>query len=71
MKVLAVPKNATASSAAATYKSTYAMKGNTLTVRRELIDRTNRNVCPVSTQHEYAAFARKIAADLKAQVVYQ
>jgi transglutaminase-like putative cysteine protease len=71
MKVLAVPKNVSAQSSLATYRSTYALKAGTLTVKRELVDRTGRNVCPVSMQREFAAFARKVAADLKAQVVYR
>jgi transglutaminase-like putative cysteine protease len=71
MKVLAVPKGVTVANAAVTYKSSYVLKGGTLTVKRELVDRTNRNVCPVSTQREFAKLARKVTADLKAQVVYQ
>jgi len=71
MKVLAVPKGVTIKSGVATYKSSYELKGNVLTVKRELIDKTNRNVCPVAVQREFASFARKIAADLKSQIVYQ
>jgi hypothetical protein len=71
VKVLAVPKGVSVKSGAATYASKYELKGNVLTVKRELVDRTNRNVCPVSVQREFAAFARKVAADLKAQIVYQ
>jgi hypothetical protein len=66
-----VPKNVSASNAVATYKSTYKLAGSTLTVKRELVDRTDRNVCPVATQRDFAKLARQIAADLKAQVVYQ
>lgn len=71
MKVLAVPKNVSLASGPATYKATYSLKGATLTVRRELVDRTDRNICPIAMQREFAALARKIAVDLKAQVVYQ
>jgi transglutaminase-like putative cysteine protease len=70
-KVLAVPKNVSFSAGPATYRATYSLKADKLLVKRELVDRTDRNVCPVAMQREYAAFARKIAADLKGQVVYQ
>lgn len=71
MKILAVPKGIAVSNALVTYRSTYALKGSTLMVRRELVDKTEHNVCPISTQRELAKLARKVTADLKAQVVYQ
>jgi transglutaminase-like putative cysteine protease len=70
-KVLAVPKNVSLSSGPTTYRATYSLRGGTLSVKRELVDKTDRNVCPIAIQREYAAFARKVLADLKAQVVYQ
>ena len=71
MKIMAVPKGVTVASGNAAYRSSYVLKGNTLTVMRDLDDRTSRNICPVSQQHEFAALARKAAQDLKAQVVYR
>ena len=71
VKVLAVPKGVSVKNGVATYKSTYVLKGNVLSVKRELVDKTERNVCPIAMQREFAGFARKVAADLKAQVVYQ
>jgi len=71
VKVLAVPKGVSVKSSIATYTSKYELKGNVLNVKRELVDKTDRNVCPVAVQREFAAFARKVAADLKTQVVYQ
>jgi len=71
MKVLAVPKGISVANAVAAYKSSYKLAGSTLTVKRELIDKTERNICPVAVQREFAKLARQIATDLKAQVVYQ
>ena len=71
VKVIAIPKGVSLKSGLATYKSSYVLKGNVLSVKRELVDKTDRNICPVAMQREFAAFARKVAADLKAQVVYQ
>jgi len=70
-RILAVPKNMSLAGGAVTYRSTYSLKGNTLSVKRELVDKTDRNICPAAVQREFAAMARKIAVDLKAQVVYQ
>ncbi len=71
MKILAVPRDVHLASGPATYQATYALKGDELHVTRELVDRTDRNVCPVSVQRDFAALARKVVKDLKAQVVYQ
>jgi hypothetical protein len=71
MKVLAIPKNVTLAGGAVSYRATYSLKGSTLTARREIIDKTERNVCPGAVQREFASLARKISMDLKAQVVYQ
>jgi transglutaminase-like putative cysteine protease len=71
MKVLAVPRNVTIAGKVLTYRSSYSLKGNTLTVKREAIDKTPGNLCPKSMQKEFETASRKIAADLKAQVVYQ
>ena len=70
-KILAVPKNVSFSAGPATYRATYKLHGNTLSVKRELVDKTDRNVCPIAVQREYAVFARRVAADLKSQVVYR
>jgi hypothetical protein len=70
-KILAVPKDVNLSSGSTTYRATYSLKGRTLTARRELVDVVDHKVCPISEVREYAKLARKIASDLKAQVVYQ
>ncbi|APV49464.1 hypothetical protein BWI17_07070 [Betaproteobacteria bacterium GR16-43] len=71
MKVLATPKNATATNKWATFRSTYQLKGNVLHVKREVVDKTDRNVCPGTIVADFAALHRVVAQDLKAQVVYQ
>ena len=71
MKILAAPKDVSLSSGLASYRAKYSLKEGTLTARREFVDKTERNVCPVSVQREFASMARKILMDLKAQVVYQ
>ena len=71
MKVLATPKGITLNGGVMSYKSTYSLQGSTLTVKRELVDKTPRNVCPASMQRELAVMSRKIATDLKTQIVYQ
>jgi hypothetical protein len=71
VEVLAVPKNVTLSAGAVSYRATYSLDGRTLTARRELVDSTDRNVCPIAIHREWVQLARKIMADLKAQVVYR
>jgi hypothetical protein len=71
MKVLAVPENMSLSSANLSYKSTYKLKGNQLTVTRRVDDHTRGNVCAPAIAAEYKAFATKVLQDIKAQVVYK
>jgi hypothetical protein len=71
IKILAVPKDVSLASGLVSYRATYSFKEGTLIARREFVDKTDRNVCPVSIQREFASIARKISMDLKAQVVYQ
>ncbi|WP_167399922.1 DUF3857 domain-containing transglutaminase family protein [Massilia violaceinigra] len=71
MKVLAVPDNMTVKSANVSYKASYRLKGNQLTVTREIDDRTRGNVCAPAIATEYKAFSKKVLTNLKAQVVYK
>ena len=71
MKVIGVPKNSTVSSTAMTYKATYALKGDTLTVKRVLDDRTKGHVCSPKASADFRTAALKAMQDIKAQVVYQ
>jgi hypothetical protein len=71
MKVLAVPESMSHKTANVSYKATYRLKGNELTVTRQIDDRTRGNVCAPAVAEEYKAFAKKVAPNLKAQVVYK
>jgi transglutaminase-like putative cysteine protease len=71
MKVLAVPDNMSLKTANLTYKASYRLKGNQLTVTRQVDDRTRGNVCPAAVAQEYKDFSKKVMANLKAQVVYK
>ncbi|CUI08594.1 Transglutaminase-like enzymes, putative cysteine proteases [Janthinobacterium sp. CG23_2] len=71
MKVLAVPDNMTFKSANISYKASYRLKGNQLTVTREVDDHTRGNVCAAAIAEEYKAFSKKVLPNLKAQVVYK
>ncbi len=71
MKVLSVPDNLKLANKFLTYNSTYKLKGNVLTVKRELDDRTKGSVCPPEVFVEYKKFADKIVDDLKSQVLYK
>lgn len=71
MKVLAVPDNMSLKTANLSYKATYRLKGNQLTVLRQLDDRTRGNVCLAAVLAEYEDFSKKLLVNLKSQVVYK
>lgn len=71
MKVLSVPDNLKVANDFLSYTATYKLKGNVLTAKRTLEDRTKGNVCPPSLFAEYKKFAEKVMDNLKAQVLYK
>lgn len=71
MKLLSVPDNMTLSSDTLTYRATYKLKGNTLTARRVLDDKTTGNVCSPALANAQKAFAVKAFQNVKAQVVFK
>lgn len=71
MKVLAVPDNMSLKTPNMLYKATYRLKGNQLTVTRQVDDRTRGNVCAPAIATEYKEFSKKVMQNLKAQVVYK
>lgn len=71
MKVLAVPDNMSLKTVNMAYKATYRLKGNQLTVTRQIEDRTRGNVCAPTVAAEYKEFSKKVLPNLKAQVVYK
>lgn len=71
MKILAVPEDAKLATELQTYRATYRLKGNTLTVKRLIEDRTKGNVCTPPVAASYRDFAKKVLPNLKAQVLYR
>lgn len=71
MKLISVPDNIKVANSFLSYEATYRRKGNTLTVRRIIDDRTPGNVCSPQMMAEYRELAKKILPNLKAQVIYR
>lgn len=71
MKVLSVPDNLKIANGFLSYTAAYKLKGNVLTVKRTLDDRTKGNVCSPQVMLEYKKFAEKAMDDLKSQVLYK
>lgn len=71
MKILSVPENMTVTDDFLSYRATYRLKGDTLTVTRTVDDKTPGNVCPPSVFTVYKKFASKVLQNVKAQVVYK
>lgn len=71
LKVLAMPDDAKIANGVASYNATYRLKGNVLTVKRHLDDRTPGNVCSPKIFLEYSKFAEQVMDNLKSQVLYK
>lgn len=71
MKILAIPDNMSIKTANLSYKATYRLKGNQLTVTRHIDDATRGNVCAPAIAAEYKEFSKKVLPNLKSQVVYK
>lgn len=69
MNIVAFPKDFTVSDAIIDYKATYRKSANTLTVRRELKDKTTSNICTPEYAAEYKKIMLGIAKDLKSQIL--
>ncbi len=69
MRVVGFPKDFAFHSAAVDYRATYRMEGTTLTVTRELDDKTATNVCSAAYTADYQKDARRILRDLRSQVL--
>jgi transglutaminase-like putative cysteine protease len=69
MNIVAVPKDFAVSGAIIDYKATYRKSANTLTVRRELKDKTASNICSPGYATEYKKIMMSIAKDLKSQIL--
>lgn len=69
LKILAIPKDFELSGALIDYRATCRKSQNTLTVRRELTDKTSTNVCAPQVVADYKKAILDIARDLKVQVL--
>lgn len=71
LKVLSIPENMKLANDFVTYTATYKLKGNILTVKRTLDDRTKGNVCAPEISAAYEKLAEKAMDNLKEQVLYK
>jgi transglutaminase-like putative cysteine protease len=71
VKVLSIPENLKVANEFASYSATYRLKGNILTVKRTLDDRTKGNVCSPQITAAYEKLAEKAMDNLKEQVLYK
>ncbi len=71
VKVLSIPDNLKVANDFVSYTATYKLKGNVLTVKRTLDDRTKGNVCKPQVFVEYKKIAEKAIENLKEQVLYK
>lgn len=69
--LLAVPRNVSVAQDGIGYTATYRRRGNTLSVKRELIDARLGPVCSAESLRALQPLVRKIRADLKSQVVFR
>ena len=69
LKIVSVPKDFEVSTPIIDYRATYRKSANTLTVRRELIDKTATNVCSPQYAADYKKIMLSIAKDLKSQIL--
>lgn len=71
VKVLSVPNDTKITSDFLTYTASYKLKGNILTVKRNLDDRTRGNVCSPQFMAEFKKVAEKALDNIKEQVLYK
>ncbi len=71
VKVLSIPDNLKVANDFVAYTASYKLKGNILTVKRTLDDRTPGNVCKPQVFVEYKKIAEKAIDNLKEQVLYK
>ncbi len=69
LKIVAIPKDYEQSNSIIDYRATYRQSKNTLTVHRELKDKTQTRVCTTQVMAEYKQAVLMVARDLKSQVL--
>lgn len=71
IKVLSIPENVKIANDFVSYTASYKLKGNVLTVKRTLIDRTQGNVCKPQVFAAFKKIAEKGIDNMKEQVLYK
>lgn len=71
LKVLSIPDDLIINNPVVSYQARYRLKGNVLTVKRTLDDRTPGNICSPQTMLAYKKFADRVMDNLKSQVLYK
>jgi hypothetical protein len=71
LKVLAIPESVKIANDVVSYTASYKLKGNILTVKRTLIDRTKGNVCKPQVFAEFKKISEKGLDNMKEQVLYK
>ena len=71
MKILATPDNFSINENHLKYSSEYVLKGNTLTVIREIKDNTPANICSAKLANKQRNTLTKITDSLRSQVIYK
>ena len=71
LKILAVPDNIAFGNALVSFKASYEIKGNTLTVVRKYDDLTPGPICEPKIYQFYKELAVKVMPNLKSQIVYK
>lgn len=69
LTIVGYPKDYEFSGSVVDYKATYRMSGTTLTVKRELRDKTMSNVCSPGFTEDFRKVEREILRDTRAQVL--
>ena len=71
VRVLAMPKDVEATGKNATYRAVYRAKSGTITVDREIQDRTRGNVCSPQATVDFKPVGAAALKDLRAQILYE
>jgi len=69
MTIVGFPKDFKLSTPAIDYRAIYRKTGNTLSITRELRDKTATNICSATYMEDYKKNARAILRDLRSQVL--
>jgi transglutaminase-like putative cysteine protease len=70
VKLLAVPRDVHATTASVSFDATYTRDGNTINVKRQLVDRSPAPICSPDIAAQYATIGAAVKKDAKAQAVY-